>query len=122
MLGPVRFNHIEQCTREACRAFTLKDELEDHIATLRSLDDILTTLRAELAATQQTSEPASDERAKPAPKKPDYKALLEASDVEKLKRLVFAREKAIKSVKLSLQKERDEVHSKMSGSGGLPGP
>ena len=115
MLGPVRFNHIETCTREACRTFRLKDEVEEHVTTLRSLDDILDTLRAELATVKGPSRTNDN---KVVSKKPDYKALLESSDVDKVKRLINAREKAIESVKLSIQKERDGARNSESSRGG----
>ncbi|KAJ2965908.1 hypothetical protein NUW54_g13960 [Trametes sanguinea] len=50
MLGPARFDHIELCAREVCRTFRLKDDMATSIATLSSLDDILASLRAELAS------------------------------------------------------------------------
>jgi hypothetical protein len=114
MLGPARFNHIETCTREACRAFRLRDELEEHVATLRSLDDILGALRDDLAAVRQSRNAPED--SKPSSKKSDYKSLLESSDIDKVKRLVSAREKAINSVKLSLQREKVEGKADASGS------
>ena len=49
LLGPVRFDHIDACAREVCRKFRVEEEMEEHIATLSSLDDILSTLRAELS-------------------------------------------------------------------------
>ncbi|EKM53376.1 uncharacterized protein PHACADRAFT_99607 [Phanerochaete carnosa HHB-10118-sp] len=107
MLGPARFNHIEICAREACRAFRLRDEIEEEVATLRSLDDILATLRSELAAVK--SQP---EEAKTNAKKPDYDALLATSDVNKVRRLVAAREKAIQSVKMSIQKSKAQPNKK----------
>lgn len=103
MLGPVRFSHIETCAREACHGFRVRDEVEDQVATLRSLDDILATLRTELAALRSLSE-----EAKANTKKPDYDALLASSDVNKVKRLVAAREKAIQSVKISIKKEKTQ--------------
>lgn len=103
MLGPVRFNHIETCAREACHSFRLRDEIEEHVATLRSLDDILSTLRAELASLKQSQN--SSEETKPAAKKlSDYDALVASLEVDKAKRLVAARERAIKSVKIGIQK------------------
>lgn len=103
MLGPVRFNHIETCAREACHTFRLKDEVEELVATLRSLDDILTALRTEFASLRQlhnASEGSSSANRKP----PDYDALIASAEVDKAKRLIAAREKAIKSVKLGIQK------------------
>lgn len=48
MLGPVRFTHIEDCTRQVCDQIILKDEMDDCLATLVNLDSTLTALRAEL--------------------------------------------------------------------------
>ena len=111
MLGPVRFNHIETCTREACRAFRLKDELEEVVATLKSLDDILATLRAELAATRRSAPEGGKSSNKPF----DYSSLMKSSDLEKAKRLVSAREKAIQSVKSSIQQEKDRIAANRGG-------
>lgn len=103
MLGPARFNHIETCAREACRSFRLRDEIEELVTALRSLDDILATLRAELA-TLKPSQPASEDHKAGDKKAFDYDALTTALDTEKAKRLITAREKAIKTVKLNIQK------------------
>ncbi|KAI1791191.1 ribosomal protein S5 domain 2-like protein [Ganoderma leucocontextum] len=110
MLGPARFDHIETCAREVCRTFRIKDDVATCVATLTSLDDILASLRAELAsitAARSTSEPApstSVGRKKPAAN--TYAALEESLDVAKAKRLITARENSIKSVKQALQKAR----------------
>ena len=111
MLGPVRFAHFETCTREVCRTFRLKDEMSDLIATLTSLDDILASLRADLAkltaSPSDGSEPATVSA--PTARKPmNYEALKESLDITKAKRLVTARENAIKSVKTALKKKADE--------------
>lgn len=50
MLGPVRFTHIEDCTRQVCDQIIVKDEIDDSIATLTNLDSTLAALRAELDA------------------------------------------------------------------------
>lgn len=60
LLGPVRFDHIDICAREVCRTFRTKEEIEDHITTLASLDDILGTLRAELEELKQGTKDKSD--------------------------------------------------------------
>ncbi|KAH9944780.1 ribosomal protein S5 domain 2-like protein [Amylocystis lapponica] len=113
MLGPTRFAHFEACAREVCRAFRLQDDIATSVATLQSLDDILASLRASLAehTFADTSEPTtsagepSPVRAEPK-KVPDYTALRESLDLKKAKRLITARENAIKSVKAALQKAR----------------
>ncbi|KAI0758494.1 ribosomal protein S5 domain 2-like protein [Trametes elegans] len=72
MLGPARFDHIETCAREVCRTFRLKDDMSTCIATLISLDDILASLRAELAAlTAAPAKPSGDTAAGPAPAQAD---------------------------------------------------
>ncbi|CDO77518.1 hypothetical protein BN946_scf184912.g17 [Trametes cinnabarina] len=137
MLGPARFDHIELCAREVCRTFRLKDDMATCIATLTSLDDILASLRAELASltaaitvktdtdssTQtagNTSATAPSEvdsshpitpapTAKSATAHPSYTALEESLDITKAKRLITARENSIKSVKLALQKARAKL-------------
>ncbi|KAI0629426.1 ribosomal protein S5 domain 2-like protein [Trametes polyzona] len=118
MLGPARFDHIETCTREVCRAFRLKDDMATCIATLTSLDDILASLRAELASLTTPSKVDGPSEAAtstdpdvivavPAKKgRPSYAALEESLDIAKAKRLITARENSIKSVKLALQKAR----------------
>ena len=116
MLGPARFDHIEMCAREVCRAFKLKDDMATSIATLKSLDDILADLRKELAALQAKKSTDGDastsgEKASPSIPEPQtasnpYAALEESLDVTKAKRLITARENSIKSVKLALKKAR----------------
>lgn len=106
MLGSARYTHIETCTIEVCRAFKTKQELEDCIVMLSSLDDILKQLREELA---QLSEPPpasiEDTAAQPKLKSPDYKSWTE-SDLPKARRLVVARERAIASVKGMIAKRK----------------
>ncbi|OBZ69874.1 hypothetical protein A0H81_10258 [Grifola frondosa] len=93
------------------------------IATLSSLDDILASLRAELV---QLSSAGSSESATALPrdsatstsrKAPDYASLEESLDIARAKRLVAAREKAIKSVKSSL-KARQTISSEHTAVGG----
>ncbi|KAI0717470.1 ribosomal protein S5 domain 2-type protein, partial [Fomitopsis betulina] len=112
MLGPVRFAHFETCTREVCRTFQLKDEMSDLIATLTSLDDILMSLRADLARLMADPSKTDSAPAKASvTRKPtDYEALKESLDISKVKRLVNARENAIKSVKTSLKKRTDGLN------------
>lgn len=115
MLGPVRFTHVETCTREVCRAFRLQDEIETCVSTLRSLDDILATLRSELAelTTPTPGDPSGDtghEAPMPVSRKaPDYSSLQESLDLAKAKRLVTARENAIKSVKTALKRAKEQA-------------
>ncbi len=110
MLGPARFDHIETCAREVCRTFRLKDDVATCVATLSSLDDILASLRAELASiTAAKSAPEAAPSTSVATKKSTtntYAALGESLDVAKAKRLITARENSIKSVKQALKKVR----------------
>ena len=111
MLGPVRFEHVETCAREVCRTFRLKDDMATCVATLTSLDDILASLRAELASlsASQSSGPASSQSALVKTSKTSpYAALEESLDIAKAKRLIAARENSIKSVKQALKKAREK--------------
>ncbi|KAF8829296.1 hypothetical protein HHX47_DHR3000984 [Lentinula edodes] len=106
MLGSARFSHIETCVIEVCRTFKSQQELEDCIAMLSTLDDILKQLRDELALLSGPLTSSNDDssphlRLKP----PDY-TLWTESDLPKAKRLVIAREKAIASVKNMIAKRR----------------
>ncbi|KZT05388.1 ribosomal protein S5 domain 2-like protein [Laetiporus sulphureus 93-53] len=115
MLGPVRFAHFETCARDVCRVFRLKDDMATSIARLSSLDDTLTSLRAELASltkdkqsmheqSESTLAPQDEPKLK---KAPDYITLKESLDINKAKRLIAARENAIRVVKNALRKKRD---------------
>ncbi|KAI0795112.1 ribosomal protein S5 domain 2-like protein [Abortiporus biennis] len=119
MLYSARFEHIETCAREVCVTFRKREEVEEAISSLLSLDDILASLRAELSQLlKPESEPPqlsqdsvlsssqSDSRA--SRKSQDYKALRESLDLAKAKRLVTARENSIKSVKTSLKKAKEK--------------
>ncbi|CAL1711430.1 unnamed protein product [Somion occarium] len=114
MLGPIRFEHMETCAREVCRSFALKEEIEDSIITLTTLDSILITLREELAQLRTVDlsspaegvpPPAEDLKLK---KTQDYSSLRDTLDVKKAKRLITARENSIKSVKASLAKLKEQ--------------
>ncbi|KAL5497839.1 hypothetical protein ACEPAH_2770 [Sanghuangporus vaninii] len=114
LLGPVRFTHIETCTREVCRTFKLIEEVESIIEKLEALDEQLTQLRSELAEIQSQSasesvelgsvnSPVSTHR-----DPPDYRAMLlsPSPDLERAKRLITARQRAIRSVKGILVKAK----------------
>ena len=112
MLGPARFEHIETCAREVCRTFRLKDDVATYVATLTSLDDILTSLRAELASitvaksASQSTQASSTSAGTKKPTSNPYATLEDSLDVAKAKRLITARENSIKSVKQALKKAR----------------
>lgn len=99
MLGPARFTHIETCAAEVCKHFKLQEDLEDCRAMVSSLDDILADLRSEFTAL--TGKPSTH-------KKMDYDSI---DDLSKLRKLVVAREAAIKSIKTLIGKAKDQRRS-----------
>ncbi|KAH9834138.1 ribosomal protein S5 domain 2-like protein [Rhodofomes roseus] len=110
MLGPVRFAHFETCAREVCRTFRLKDDMGSLIATLTSLDDILASLRIDLAKATANSADAASTTAEPSTRKTaNYDSLQESLDIKRARRLVTARENAIKSVKAALKKQQERI-------------
>ncbi|KAH9920929.1 uncharacterized protein B0H18DRAFT_1086273 [Fomitopsis serialis] len=78
MLGPIRFAHFETCAREVCRPLDLAK------STASTSDAAPTTKKA-----------------------PNYDSLKESLDIGRAKRLVTARENAIKSVKAALKKQQE---------------
>ncbi|KAG6841372.1 hypothetical protein C0991_011712 [Blastosporella zonata] len=106
LLGPARFSHIETCTTEVCQEFKRSEELRECISDLTNLDAVLAALRTEY------TEACGDKTVTSGSSTPkDYPNL----DLEKAKRLVKARENAIKSVKLLLAKRRDVPAAAGSG-------
>jgi hypothetical protein len=99
LLGPARFSHIQTCAAEACRVFKRKDEVEDHISTLSTLDDILSELRSDLSKLSPSSSPTM------AMKRREYSTSTDEANLTKLIRLITARENAIKSLKVLLAKK-----------------
>ncbi|KAG5650817.1 hypothetical protein H0H81_010929 [Sphagnurus paluster] len=99
MLGPARFSHIETCATEVCQEFKRAEELRECISTLTTLDAVLAGLRAEYSEALSNEKPAASQNSS-APK--SYTNL----DLDKGRRLIKARENAIKSVKLLLAKHR----------------
>jgi hypothetical protein len=152
MLGPSRFTHIETCAREACRDYKIKDELEDTVRMLHTLDGELTKQRAKLQALTDVSESSPNregkgddptveaqkresvttekqkgddattvpqstktddpiqlgKRKRSAADATDYTELIATKDTKKARRLVTARENAIKSVKALITKKEEE--------------
>ncbi|KAI0035456.1 ribosomal protein S5 domain 2-type protein [Vararia minispora EC-137] len=125
MLGPIRFTHIEDCTREVCKAFRVRDEMNDCITALRAYDDSLAKLRTELEdlrkmnADEASSSPDVPEKATvrdcadepPAKKRrlepsQDYTALSRSADLVKARRLINARESAMKAVQKLIDKTK----------------
>ncbi|ESK97310.1 hypothetical protein Moror_17741 [Moniliophthora roreri MCA 2997] len=109
MLGPIRFTHIETCTFEVCRPFKKKEELDDCVLALKTLDDTLAELRRELAdLTAESSDKPSEHSVRTSTKTPDYSTFTD-SDLPKAKRLVLARERAVTSVKNMIAKRRAAI-------------
>lgn len=113
-LGPARFTHISTCAREVCRAFKLKDELQECILTLTNLDAVLEALRSELAQlTSSLLDEAGQGEASlvkmKVSKPPNYSTFHTSSDLKKARRLISARENAIKAVKTSLAKQNQDA-------------
>lgn len=119
LLGPARFTHIETCASEVCRAFKRVEEMEECISTLTRLDNMLASLRQELSDLTQNSELAmSGSTLAQAPssendsvegrrsRQPDYTIMQRDLDITKARRLVGARESAVKSVQSLLSKKR----------------
>ncbi|KIK94779.1 hypothetical protein PAXRUDRAFT_142154 [Paxillus rubicundulus Ve08.2h10] len=112
LLGPVRFTHIETCASEVCRKFRKVEEMEECIQTLKTLDGLLATLRAELQ--NRTSTITSEEGASASQssleartsKPPDYSIMQEGLDLTKAKRLIHARESAINGIKTLIVKSK----------------
>ncbi|KAL0571945.1 hypothetical protein V5O48_010017 [Marasmius crinis-equi] len=111
MLGPARFSHIETCALEVCHSFKRKEELDECILALNTLDDTLAELRREL--TELTAQDKGDrdesqpfDKTSRTRKHPNYSEMTE-TDLPKAKRLVLARENAISSVKKLIAKHRE---------------
>jgi len=94
LLGPVRFTHIEQSASEVCTKFKDKELVEDYVQQLKSLDEEVISLRKQLA-----SESGTSEASKSPSKATNYDQLLESLDVDKAKRLVTARGKAVATLR-----------------------
>lgn len=95
--------------------------MDECISTLTRLDDMLATLRQELSDLTQNTESAtggstsaSDEIHNAegrGSRQPDYTAVQRDLDITKARRLVGARESAVKSVKSLLSKKRTTLAS-----------
>jgi len=87
--------------------------MQDCIATLQSLDDILADLRREFAKIDEVgSQPKRDSKseARPHPTK-GYSGLQKSLDVDKARRQISAREKAIENVKKLISERRQALGS-----------
>jgi len=108
LLGPARFSHIETCASEVCKQFRRAEELRECISTLKTLDTLLDVLRSEYkdhtsadASLQGKDQPGPDKATRSSTPR-DYSNL----DLQKGRRLIKARENAVRSVKLLLAKAR----------------
>ncbi|KAF8548996.1 hypothetical protein OG21DRAFT_1488909 [Imleria badia] len=104
LLGPVRFTHIETCAGEVCRRFRKIEEMDECVQTLRTLDDLLAALRAELAAARTQDSSSSTAENSRTTKVPDYRTMQDSLDLTKAKRLIHARECAINATKTLIEK------------------
>ncbi|KAG9312115.1 hypothetical protein JVU11DRAFT_7402 [Chiua virens] len=116
LLGPVRFTHIEMCASEVCRRFKKVEQMEECVHTLDTLDGVLDALRAQLAVVReqagmqdQSSSIAESETARSKRKVPDYRAMQDALDLSKAKRLIHARECAVNNTKVLIEKYKLQV-------------
>ncbi|KAG0702870.1 ribosomal protein S5 domain 2-type protein [Suillus ampliporus] len=128
LLGPARFAHIQTCASEVCRTFKRVEEMEECISTLTRLDNILASLRQELSDLTQNTElatggssstrTASDEidtaEARRS-RQPNYTAMQRDLDIAKARRLIGARESAVKNVKSLLLKKRTMARTEAEG-------
>lgn len=97
MLGPARFTHIENCTRQVCQQFKIYEAVEEVIPQLLELDETIATLRAQLTSLKNP-EPSQPE-AKTASKPVDYSTtLLQPPDPAKAQRLLKARQGSVNSL------------------------
>ena len=107
LLGPVRFTHIETCTRDVCRTFRNIEDVEGYIEKLKDLDQELARLRTELNSARGLEN--NEESVDTSPRKIDYaQSLLNPPDLTKARRLLEARQRAVNSVKALANKQRNE--------------
>jgi hypothetical protein len=98
--------------------------VDECISMLSTLDDMLADLRAEVQELSLSTSTSSadesrtgmishvpEETPKP-PKRPDYSSLLEEGDLPKARRLVNARQNAVKAVKATLAKRKAAIESR----------
>lgn len=86
MLGPVRFQHIEDCARAALSQYMINEALVPLKKQLQELDEQLSSLRTQLGTSASIV-------------KPQYNDL----DLEKIERLIGARKKAIEMMQKRLK-------------------
>jgi len=110
LLGPARFTHIETCAMEVCTKFKNKELVEEYIGQLKELDDEVAKLRKSLASSADNDDnnntEQSGESSTRSTKLPNYDQLIDSLDVEKAKRLVAARGRAVSALR-KLQDERN---------------
>ncbi|KAF8586677.1 ribosomal protein S5 domain 2-like protein [Ramaria rubella] len=99
LLGPVRFTHIENCTLDVCVRFKVIEEIEGYVQHLHTLDEKLKELRTILG---NDGNPTSTSK-----KSQDYSSLITTSDVTKARRLIKARESAVKTLEGMITNKRE---------------
>lgn len=92
MLGSARFAHIEHCAHDVCVKFEVIEQIGSHIRDLHRFDETLADLRYRYKKLQDSSA----EKTTYIPT--DYSSLLEMADLPRARRLVNARQGAIRSV------------------------
>jgi hypothetical protein len=119
LIGPIRFNHIETCAREAVveytkmeQVFTLRQELEE-------LDDLVDELRAEVNQAEQPK-PAQGPEADaeiPVVRSGGSRTYRLMTDVVKLERLIKAKSMTIKVLieKVAMKKIEPEEEDGLEG-------
>lgn len=101
---------METCASEVCRRFKKVEEMEEYVRTLNTLDDLLATLRTRFAKMRERGTDSNgpfhavSENSGTKRKAPDYRAMQQALDLTKAKRLIHARECAIDNTKTLIDK------------------
>jgi len=98
LLGSARFSHIKTSASEVCQEFKRKEALQECISTLTTQD-------------AQPSPAPNHSMSLATPSSKDYSDI----DLAKGKRLIKARESAIKSIKLLLVKRRESRNEPVIG-------
>jgi len=108
LIGPVRFNHIETCAREAIVEYTKNEQVFGLRTELEELDDLIDELRADLAQPEKTEE--EGEQSGASVKSGGSRTYRLMTDVPKLERLIKAKSMTIKVLveKVAMKKVEPE--------------